>query len=255
MSQCEVRAVLPGYRSTTVKLGRRSVFESPDIGSIILIPLAEGEEPPRDPLVSVNTLKAPGKALKAFEKGQEQLFAKKPNPKKAASELEKAVETYPEFSAAWNLLAEARIQNQDIEGARNALQKAIETDPGFVTPNVTLSLLELEQGNYEAALAASKRALEIVPDMGGPLYYQGMAYAQMKDYEKAKPPLEKIAQGAEEANFPKSHYILGVIYANEGNLNKTVEHCRRYLELEPDSDAAAKVRKQLESWKASGLIQ
>jgi tetratricopeptide (TPR) repeat protein len=255
MSQCEVRAALAGYRSTKVKLGRRSVFESPDIGSIILIPMAKGEEPSRDPLVSVNTLKAPAKAVKYFEEGQKQLFKDKPNTKKAAKELEKATEEYPEFSSAWNLLAEARLQNQDMEGARQALQKAVETDPGFVTPKVTLASLELEEGNFQAAIEASKSALKIVPDMGEPLYYQGTAYAKMGDLENARSTLEKVALGPEEAGFPKSHYILGVIYAQSGDLKKAVEHCRRYLELEPDSAAADAVRKQLSNWEAGGVIQ
>jgi tetratricopeptide (TPR) repeat protein len=238
-----------------VKLGRRSVFESPDIGTLVLISLGEGETPARDPLVSVNTLKAPTKAVEYFEKGQKQLFKDKPDAKKAAKELEKAVEAYPEFSAAWNLLAEAKIQRQDLEGARVALQKAIETDPGFVTPKVTLSSLELEEGNFEAAIESSKKALEIVPEMGEPLYYQGTAYAKIGDMENAKAALEKVAQGPEEAGFPKSHYILGVIYAQSGDVQKAVVHCRRYLELEPDTQAADAVRKQMDSWKASGAIQ
>jgi tetratricopeptide (TPR) repeat protein len=206
-------------------------------------------------LVSVNTLKAPAKALEYFEKGQKQLFKDKPDAKKAAKEFEKAVEAYPEFSAAWNLLAEARIQRQDLEGARVALQKAIDTDPGFVTPSVTLSSLELEEGDFEAAIRSSKRALEIVPDMGEPLYYQGTAYAKLGDMENARLALEKVAQGPEETGFPKCHYILGVIYANAGDLQKAVAHCNRYLELEPESDAAAAVRKQLDAWRASGAIK
>jgi tetratricopeptide (TPR) repeat protein len=203
----------------------------------------------------VNTLKAPAKAVEYFEKGQKQLFKDKPDAKKAANELEKATEAYPEFASAWNLLAEARLQTQDMEGARLALRKAISTDPGFVTPNITLASLELEEGNFQAAIEASKGALEIVPDMGEPLYYQGTAYAKLGDMENAKTTLEKVALGAEEASFPKSHYILGVIYAELGDVKKAVEHCRRYLELEPDSDAAGAVRKQLSNWEASGVIQ
>jgi len=91
MSQCEVRAALAGYRSSSVKLGRRSVFESPDIGTLVLIPLAPGEEPPRDHLVSVNTLKAPKKAVEAYDKAVAELSKEKPNPKEASKELEKAV--------------------------------------------------------------------------------------------------------------------------------------------------------------------
>ena len=32
LTTCEVRAVLPGFSSSVIQLGRRSVFESPDLG-------------------------------------------------------------------------------------------------------------------------------------------------------------------------------------------------------------------------------
>ena len=49
----------------------------------------------------------------------------------AEMELEKAVKEYPDFSAAWYLLGEARVIRNEPEEAREALRKAIETDPGF----------------------------------------------------------------------------------------------------------------------------
>ena len=43
MSLCVLRAYLPGYTSSRINLGRRSVFESTDVGVLVLTP---GEEPP-----------------------------------------------------------------------------------------------------------------------------------------------------------------------------------------------------------------
>ena len=255
MSQCEVRAALAGYRSSSVKLGRRSVFESPDIGSLVLIPLAPGEEPPRDHLVSVNTLKAPKKAVEAYDTAVLELSKEKPNPKKASKELEKAVKEYPEFSEAWYLLGEARIRMNDLDKAQEALTKSVETDPGFVKPSVTLAMLELERGDLEAAVAASEKALSLVPELAEAQYYQGTAYAKLGDAEKAKASLEQVVSGPEEASFPRAHYILGVLAAQAQDVQTAVTHCRRYLELEPESDAAAAVRKQLDSWKAAGIIE
>jgi cytochrome c-type biogenesis protein CcmH/NrfG len=254
MSQCEVRAALAGYRSTTVKLGRRSVFEAPDIGTLVLIPLAPGEEPPRDHLVSINTLKAPKKALESYDKAVEELNKEKPNPKKAVKELEKAIEEYPEFSDAWNLLGESRIRMNDLDKAQEALTRAVETDPGFVRPIVTLAMLELERGDLEAAIAASEQALGLIPDLAEARYYQGTAYAKQGEIEKAKTALEQVVASPEEVNFPRAHYILGVLAAQAGDVRTSVAHCRRYLELEPESDAAAAVRKQIDSWKAAGVI-
>ena len=255
MAHCQVRASLTGYSSSVIQLGRRSVFESPDIGTIVLTPLGEAGELERDPMVSVSTLKAPEEAVKSYEKAKEELFQEKPNAKKATKELEKAVKEYPDFSAAWYLLGEARVIRNEPEEAREALRKAIETDPGFATPHITLALLELGQKDYEAAAKASDLALELVPDHAEAYYYNGVAYANIGDLERGKASLEVIAKSPHADKFPKTFYLLGTICARLGDLEGSVSHYSRYIELEPDSTIANGVRQQLDEWKAAGYIQ
>jgi tetratricopeptide (TPR) repeat protein len=255
MSDCQVRAALAGYQSSVVQLGRRSVFESPDIGTIVLTPLGEGEVPARDPLVSVSEAKAPEKAAKAYEKAKEELFKDKPNPGKAEKELQKAVKEYPEYAAAWYLMGEARMLKQDVEGAREALSKATETDPGFATPYVTRSLLELSQKNLEAAAKASDQAIELAPSHVEARYYNGMAYANLGDFEKAKASLDVVTGSPHGEKFPQAFYLLGTMHGQEGNVEGCVSNYRRFLELEPDSQTAQAVRQQLDQWKSQGIIQ
>jgi len=255
MSDCQVRAALAGYNSSVVQLGRRSVFESPDIGTIILTPLGADGQPTRDPLVSVSALKAPGKAANSYEKAKEELLKEKPDAKKAVKELEKAIKEYPDYSAAWYLLGEARVMMNDPEAAREALNKSIETDPGFVTPYVTLALLELGQSNVEAAAKASDLALELVPRHPEACYYNGMAYANLGDLEKAQTSLEVVAGSSYAERFPQTFYLLGTIIARSGDLEAAVPHYNRFLELAPNSNMAEPVKQQLEQWRANGYIK
>jgi len=255
MSECQVRASLAGYSSSVIQLGRRSVFESPDIGTIVLTPLGEGEQPKRDPLVSINSLKAPEKAVKSYDKAKEELFKEGPNVKKAVEELEKAIKEYPEYSAAWYLLGEARVMAKEPEKAREALQKAVETDPGFATPYVTLALLELRQGNLEAAAKASDLAIELVPSHAEARYYNGYAYANLGDLEKARTSLEVVAESPHAERFPQTFYLLGTIVANLGDLQGSIPYYDRYLELDPDSETAQAVKDTMADWRANGYIK
>lgn len=255
MSDCQVRASLGGYSSSAIQLGRRSVFESPDIGTIILTPLGEGGQPQRDPLVSISDSQAPSKAVKSFEKAKEELFKEKPNAEKAVKEAEKAVKEYPEYSSAWYLMGEAKVMMNDAPGAREALQKAIETDPGFATPYVTLALLELRQSNSEAAAKASDQAIELVPTHAEACYYNGMAYANLGDLEKARSSLEVVAESPHANRFPQTFYLLGTIIARSGDLEGSIPHYNRFLELAPDSNMAQPVRDQIADWKANGYIK
>ena len=111
-SLCEVRAALAGYRSSKIKLGHRHEGESSDIGVIVLY--RGGEK--HAPLTSSDTLSREN-ALLAYQQAERELINDQPDAEKASKELLKAVEGYPEFAAAWNLLAEARIRAGDLEGA------------------------------------------------------------------------------------------------------------------------------------------
>jgi tetratricopeptide (TPR) repeat protein len=194
-------------------------------------------------------------AWKLYEKGRKELSKEKPNAKKAERELAQAVKEDPEFGAAWNLLSEARIRMNDLEGARKALQEAIETDPEFPTPCITLALLELKQGNILEAAEASKKAVRLVPENAEAQYYLGIAAADLGNLAKAEESLRRV-QGSPEANrFPRKHFLLGNVLAQQGQLPDAASHFRQYLELEPNSRAAVVVRQQLEQWQSSGLIR
>jgi len=250
LTLCEVRAVLAGFRSSKIQLGRRNERESPDIGVITLY--RQGET--QGPLVSLSTLKSPEKALERYRKAKKELAKEDSDLKKGSKELLKAIADYPEFAAAWNLLAEARIRMDDLDGAREALNEAIETDPSFATPCITLALLELKQGNVAEAAGASEKAIQLVPEHPEARYYHGMATADLGDLVQAEESLRIVLSSPEAKRFPRAHFLLGNVLAQKGQLTEAASHFRKYLELEPNSRAAVAVRQQLEEWQKGGLI-
>ncbi len=250
LTGCELRAYLPGYTSSKIDLGRRSVFESPEVGTLILRPAG----PTGDPLVSVKTLAAPKKAQNAFRKAQEQLSKQRPDAARAARELEKAVEEYPQFAEAWNLLGETRIRLSDLSGARAAFEKAIEADPEFLPPYVMLALMELQQNNMRGAAQFADRAVALAPDHAEANYYRAVAHSELGNLAAAEESIRRVQSGVEADRYPRTHFLLGNIHLQRGDVTAAAEAFRRYLELEPNSRAAAAVRRQLADWKAAGVL-
>ena len=93
---CDLQAKLTGYRSQTVPLAGRRAMDNPDIGIILLHRNGPAEE---GKTISAVSLAAPKDAKKAYEKGLEAIKKKKFD--EAQKNLEKAVEVYPKYSAAW----------------------------------------------------------------------------------------------------------------------------------------------------------
>ena len=99
LTGCEVRAELTGYRPSRLPLGRRSIGDS-DLGTFVLrsINKAAGNS------VRVTSLQLPDKGHKMFEKVLKEMGKKEPNVEKAVGELEKTVDKFPKFAAAWSML-------------------------------------------------------------------------------------------------------------------------------------------------------
>ena len=131
LQSCELRFSMPGYEMATIDLGFRPVTDSLNLGTIALRRLADV----KGHTVSVTTLAAPKKAKRSYDKAVQELRNKRPNPQKAAKELEKAVREHPEFAAAWHLLGRIRERRRDVEGARQAFEKALVADPNYLSPH------------------------------------------------------------------------------------------------------------------------
>src|ERR1017187_7616768 len=102
LRNCELRAVLSGYRSESVSMALKSTMDSARVGTIVLHPLSRASSL----VVSATTLQAPSNARKAYERGLEAMRAEKWDA--AAAEFGKAVKVYPKFAVAWYQLGLAR---------------------------------------------------------------------------------------------------------------------------------------------------
>ena len=175
LSGCELRASLPGYRSESIQLRNRSVFDNPNVGVIILHPLAKGQ----GISVSATSLAAPKQARKAYEKALKELRKKDAilwfAAVKAIEQLEKAVAEYPEYAKAWSLLGRTRLSINDKEGAREAFDKATKADPKYLGPYEALLRMELAEKRWAEVNLVSERLLNLNPHMTEVQYYRAVA--------------------------------------------------------------------------------
>jgi len=104
---CEIRASLAGFRSDSVNLAGRRMLDNPEVGTIVLHRLANVE----GTTISATTLQAPKDARKAYEKALD--ASRKGKIEDAQKNLEKAVNIYPQFAAAWSELGAIHEKNNE----------------------------------------------------------------------------------------------------------------------------------------------
>ena len=251
LTGCELRAVLPGYRSDVITLGRRTAYDKPDIGMIVLHRLENVEST----AVSITTLAAPKQAKKAYEKALKELLGTKPNPKKASKDLERAVSEYPKFAAAWALLGETRLAMGDDAGAREALQNAIEADAKYLKPYVPLVKLAMKSNHWEQAAQLADDVLRLNPHHKEIRYYHAVAGFQLGNMGAAEKSALAIKSGRGAQSFPLAHHLLGMIHPRQGDFPRAATDFRTFLKAQPDSPIAPDVRRQLSEWEALGVIE
>ena len=248
---CDLIAELPGFRSDQISLGRRRAMDNPDVGVIVLHSLGG----PTTSVISATTLQAPKKAAASYDKAMREMTKKNGDPEKAAKELEKAVEEYPQFAAAWSLLGDTRAKMENEAGAREAYEKAVEADPGYLRPYPALVQMAMEAKDWERTSELSEKMLSINPGMTQVRYYQAVAQFSLGKIDDARVTAMSIQSGPDAAQFPQTHQMMGIIYSQQGAFSEAAKEYRHYLKAAPDAASAEQIKKQLNEWEVLGVIK
>ena len=253
LSGCDLQADLPGYRSDVISLGRRRVFDNPNVGTIVLRRLGgvKGHS------VSVTTLAAPKKAKKAYEKASKELRKKNAQsrkPEKAIQELEKAVAEYPQYAAAWTLLGETKMKMNDAVGARAAFERALESDSKYLKPYGPLLQLEMQQHRWTEADQLSHQILKLNPMLSNVRYFQAIARFNAGRLEAAEESAKALVGSPDADRYPQIHHLLGIIQAKKGNFSQAATAYRSFVAAQPGSPVASQLQRQMSDWEALGVI-
>jgi tetratricopeptide (TPR) repeat protein len=243
---CELRASLPGYRSDSVTLANIHYMDNPDIGTIILHPIAKVD----GLTVSATTALAPKDARKAYEKGLE--AAGKKNPDEAQKNFEKAVALYPKYAAAWFALGQINEQREHAEEARKAYEQSIASDSKFVPPYERLSFMALKESKWQDLADTTNRMLQLNPyDYPSAYYLSGVANLQLQHLDVAEKNAREAIRLDPLKKNARAHYVLGLILAQKQEFTTSAASLHTFLDADPNAPDVDFVRKQLEQVEAA----
>ena len=250
LSACELVADLSGFHSDRISLGPRRALDNPDVGSILL----HRTVVPDSGTVSLKTLIAPKKAAQALDKARKELGRKNIDFAKATAELDKAVEIYPEFAAAWQLLGEVHLRQEARPEARAAFERAIASDSEFALPFLSLAAIELDAQQWQEAVRLSRQALEINPRLARAHYFKALADTSLGNLAAAEESALWVQNSGAAGSYPVTHYILGWIQSTKGNFESAAAEYRQFMEIQPAAAIGQELKEQIGQWESLGLI-
>jgi Flp pilus assembly protein TadD len=247
---CDLRASLPGYQSDRLPLSTIHYMDNPDVGTIILHPVAKVD----GLTVSVTSALAPKDARKAYEKAHEALLKK--NPDDAQKDFEKAVELYPKYSSAWYELGALNEQRDHFEEARKDYQQAIANEPKFLQPYERLGWLWLRDSKWQELADETVQWLKLDPANSPDAYYlNSVANLQLQHFDVAEQQVREAIKLDAAGKNPRAHYVLGLALAQEHKYSDSADSFRTFLVASPHAKDADVVREQLSQVEAAAKEQ
>jgi tetratricopeptide (TPR) repeat protein len=245
MSNCELKADLPGFRSDVIPMERLRAFGNSDIGTIVLRRLANVE----GTSVSGTMFSAPSDARKSYEKGLQAL--QKGKLPESQKDLEKAVASYPKFANAWLALGRARLRQNQTEPARDAFHKALEADSKLVEAQVELGIMAARDKAWRDAVQYLDAALKLDPvDFPQIWFTDAVANFNSGNFDSAEKMAREALRVDPTHKNPQVDQLLGMTLAQKKDYAGAAEELRTYLKLAPTAADAASVKTQLERIEA-----
>jgi tetratricopeptide (TPR) repeat protein len=242
LNSCELRAMLPGYRSETISLaGKRYMGES-EVGTMILHRMANVE----GLTISATSVGAPKDAKKAYEHGMDAI--KKNKVDDAQKDFEKAVDVYPKYAAAWFELGRLYQRRDHYDQAKEAYNKSIAADSKYVNPYEGMYILAFREQKWQDVADLTEKVIRMNPyDFPSAFYYNGLANLQLQKWDAAEKSAREAVKLDTHHENPRTNYILGIALANKHDFEAAAECLRTYLKDAPDAKDANNVRQQLAS--------
>ena len=236
---CELRASLPGFISTTVPMRVYAGATQVEVGTITLTKtgMAEG------PTVSVNTMTVPKEAREAFEKGRKAGIEKQFD--EAATHLNKAVALYPQYAAAWSLLAEIhRLQNQ-FEPAKAEYAKALAADPKLASPYFGLAAIAVMENKWADAAQLTDQLIQL-NSLAYPMayFFNAAANLNLGKLDAAELSARTFQQVDKAHTRPDIALLLANILAGKHQYAEAAQLYRDYLSVKPNAPNAEALKKE-----------
>jgi tetratricopeptide (TPR) repeat protein len=241
LSGCDLRAQIPGYRSSVLRLNGANLETVNELGDIVVYPLARV----KGTVVSVTSLSAPKAARNLLQRAQKAFQKEKYEECEAL--LQDAVGSHPQYGEAWLLLGQA-YQRQNLFGkARDSYQKAIETDSLYVTPYVRMGWLSSLEQKWQEAADITEQALDLDPVNFPDAYYlNALANYNLRNWDHALKRAEQAIRRDSDHQFPNAHLILANLFLLKNDSTSARTEMLQYLKFAPNAPEAAHVRARLE---------
>lgn len=241
IADCDLRAQLGGYRSSSLALDARQTMGTLDVGTLVLYPAARVQ----GTSVSVTSLAAPKNARASLQKGMKALQKKRYD--QAETNLQTAVKSYPSYAEAWFRLGQVRMMTNRTDDARTAFRQAMREDAKLVGPYVELARIAAIERNWQEAAGLTETALKLNPlDFPYGYYLDGLSNYYLNKLERAETSARMMERLDSRHRYPETFILLANICRRKHDAAGETGQLLNYLKYASPAADTAQIRLRLQ---------
>lgn len=186
----------------------------------------------------------PEPARKEFEQGV-MLLRKKDQRSEALNKLNKAVEIFPSYYDALELLGNEYVKDEKYQEAVPLLTKALEVNKRAYHSLYSLSVAQYNLKQLTEAVDLMRRAISLNPDSLNANLWFGMLLRYAAKLDEAETYLNRADHLAGSKNA-EAHWQLALLYNQLKRPKEAADHLEAFLKVQPDSRDAENIKKLIQ---------
>lgn len=185
-------------------------------------------------------------ALKSLEKN---------DFKKATTSLNRAIEVFPDYYDALELLGTEYVKQKQYQPALPLLAHAVEVNKDGWRAIYSLGIAQFESGNRLDAIRSLRRSVELNPNSANTNMWLGLALAPDPDARsEAIQALERTVKIAKDS-VPMAYFYLGGLYSKNNQYHEAAKAFETLLRIAPQIGERDKLKKLIEEYRQKEKAQ
>ena len=221
-----------------VQLERTRAFEQVDF---VLVSNQTSSISPTGGAVFVQEV--PEQARREFDRGSDLL--KNERRKEGLAALRKAVEMFPSYFAALELLGMEYVKQQEYEPAIDVLTKAVEVNRRAYQSLYGLSVAQQSLKQLPQAVESMRRAITLNPGSVNANLWMGMLLRQSAKLDEAETYLKQAVK-LSESKSPDAHWQLALLFNDLKRYREAADELEVFLKVQPDSKDTELIKKLIQ---------
>jgi len=195
----------------------------------------------------------PEAARKQYQKGSALLEKSNKRPEAFAA-LKSAVEIFPQYFDALELLGTEQVKDGQYDAAIPVLTKALDINSRAFTSCFALGVAQYNLKQTQASIESFRRALSLNEKSVNANLWLGIALRQTSRPDEAEPYLRR-ADTLAESKLPDAHWQLALLFKQLKRFKEAADELEIFLKLQPDARDAELIKKLIQRLREQSLSE